>query len=79
MLWYYAAMRQILQFNIIKDGKWYTAEGIGIPVVTQAKTIQELNKNIREVVAVYLEGEDPKETGIATKPSVLVQYELANV
>lgn len=72
-------MRHIVQFNITKDGKWYTAEGTGIPVVTQAKTLQELNKNIREVVELYLEDEDPKETGIASSPSVLVQYELANV
>ncbi|MEK7509476.1 MAG: type II toxin-antitoxin system HicB family antitoxin [Patescibacteria group bacterium] len=72
-------MRNIIQFNITKEGKWYTAEGIGIPVVTQAKTLQELNKNIREVVGLYLEDEDPKETGITPSPSVLVQYELANV
>ena len=72
-------MKHIVQFNITKEGKWYTAEGIGVPVVTQAKTLQELNKNIREVVELYLEDEDPKDTGIAPAPSVLVQYELANV
>lgn len=72
-------MRHIVQFNITKEGKWYTAAGVGIPVVTQAKSLQELNKNIREVVELYLEDEDPKETGITPSPSVLVQYELANV
>ena len=72
-------MKHIVQFNITKEGKWYTAEGIGMPVVTQAKTLQELNKNIREVVELYLEDEDPKDTGIVPVPSVLVQYELANV
>ena len=72
-------MRHIVQFNITKEGRWYTAEGVGIPVVTQAKTLQELNKNIREVVELYLEDEDPKKTGIVPSPSVLVQYELANV
>lgn len=72
-------MRHIVQFNITKEGKWYTAEGVSFPVVTQAKTLQELNKNIREVVELYLEDEDPKKTGIASSPSVLVQYELANV
>lgn len=72
-------MKQIVQFNITKEGKWYTAESLSIPVVTQAKTLQELNKNIREVVELYLEDEDPKETGIVPAPSVLVQYELADV
>ncbi|MEK7098547.1 MAG: hypothetical protein AAB908_01455 [Patescibacteria group bacterium] len=51
-------MRQIVQFNITKAGSWYTAEGIDIPAVTQAKTLSKLKKNIREVTGFFLESEE---------------------
>ncbi len=70
-------MKHIIQFKISKgeDG-YYVAEGLDIPAVTQAKTLDELAKNIQEVTALCLEGEDPSLFGLAPSPSVLVNFEL---
>ncbi len=47
-------MRSIIQFNIQKGDKYYVARGINLPIVTQAKTLDELSKNIKEAVVLHL-------------------------
>jgi predicted RNase H-like HicB family nuclease len=47
-----------------------------LPVVTQAKTLDQLTENVREAISLHLRGEDLAELGIATDPSVLASYEL---
>jgi len=69
-------MKSIVQFNISKGEKYYVAEGINLPVVTQGKDLDELVKNIREAVDLQLEGENAADFGLAPKPSVLVNLEL---
>jgi len=34
--------------------KYYVAEGVGVPIVTQGKTLDMLQKNIAEAVQVFL-------------------------
>ena len=70
-------MKHIIQFRISKgeDG-YYVAEGLDIPAVTQAKTLDKLAKNIQEVTALCLEGEDPSQFGLAPSQSVLINFEL---
>ncbi|MBI5400660.1 MAG: hypothetical protein HZB12_00885 [Candidatus Yonathbacteria bacterium] len=53
-------MKQILQFHIEKGDNYYVAQGVDLPIVTQAKTLDELSYNIREAVDLALEGEDLK-------------------
>ncbi len=69
-------MRNIIQFHIYKDKDCYIAEGVNLSVVTQAKTLDELTKNIKEAVALHLEGEDLSEFNLSANPSVLLNYEL---
>lgn len=61
-------MKKIIQFQISKGDKYYTAEGVGFPVVTQAETLDELTLNICEAVALQLEGEDLVELGFSSQP-----------
>lgn len=70
-------MRHIIQFKIYKGKKYYVAEGVDLPVVTQGKTLDEVAANIEEAVALYLEGENLTELDLASEPSVLVNFELA--
>ena len=70
-------MKNIIQFHISKGDKYYVAEGIDLPVVTQAKTLDELAENIKEAVELQLEGESPADFGLSPHPSVLVNFELA--
>ena len=69
-------MRSIIQFNISKGDKYYVAEGVNVPVVTQAPTLDELTRNIGEALELQLEGENLAELGLVPKPSVLVNFEL---
>lgn len=73
-------MKETLQHTIkafIRRGeKYYIAECLEIPVVTQGKTIDETAENLKEAVALHLEGEDLKELGIAPNPTLLITMEL---
>lgn len=54
----------------------YVAECLEIAVVTQGSTLDELLANLREAVALHLEGEDLSEFGLAPNPTLLVTMEL---
>jgi hypothetical protein len=44
--------------------------------VTQALTLDELMVNVKEAIALQLEGEDPASFGLAPGASILASYEL---
>ncbi|MGH7353843.1 MAG: type II toxin-antitoxin system HicB family antitoxin [Candidatus Rokuibacteriota bacterium] len=54
----------------------YVAECLEIPVVTQGATLDEVAANLREAVALHLEGEDLEALGLAREPTLLVTLEL---
>ena len=58
-------MKNIIQFSISEGNKFYTAEGMNVPIVTQGKTFEELKKNIVEAVELYFEEEDPLALGLS--------------
>lgn len=72
-------MKGIIQFQITESDGGYVAEGVNVPIVTQADTLDELSTNIREAVALHFEGENLRELGFADEPSVLVNYELPSL
>jgi predicted RNase H-like HicB family nuclease len=45
-------------------------------VITQGETLDEVTQNLREAVALHLEGEDPREFGLMDDPTLLVTMEL---
>ena len=51
-------------------------EGLDLPIVTQGKTIDEVANNLREALAVHLEGENLEELGLAPQLSALVNFEI---
>lgn len=73
-------MKENLQHTIkafIRKGeKYYVAECLEIPVVTQGKTIDETAENLKEAVALHLEGEDLEQLGLAPNPTLLITMEL---
>ena len=42
---------------ISKENKWYVARCMELGVVSQGKTIEESQKNLKEAVELYLENE----------------------
>ncbi len=54
----------------------YVAECVEVAVVTQGHTIDETVQNLREAVALHLEGESPMEFGLREHPTLLVTMEV---
>jgi predicted RNase H-like HicB family nuclease len=72
-------MKKIIQVKIYKGEKYYVAECVDLPVVTQGKTLDEVIKNIKEAISLHLEGEDLKEWDILPDFSVLINLELESL
>src|ERR1035437_8264419 len=69
-------MKKIIQVRISKGENQYVAECLDLPVVTQAKTLDELTENLREAISLHLRGEDLAELDLAKNPSALASFEL---
>lgn len=69
-------MKKIIQVHIYKGDKYYVAECLDLPVVTQGKTLDELVANLKEAIALELEGENLIDFDLAPQPSVLANLEL---
>ena len=59
------------------DRSGYVAECLEISVVTQGDTLDEVVLHLQEAVSLHLEGEDPAEFGLVSKPALVVTLELA--
>jgi predicted RNase H-like HicB family nuclease len=55
----------------------YVATCDEVAVVTQGETLDEATANLREAVALHLEGEDLATVGFAAEPTIIVTVELA--
>lgn len=72
-------MRNIIYIQIYKGDKYYVAEGMNLPVVTQGKDLDEVVANVKEAVELHLSGEDTKDLDFTKNPEVLINLELANL
>ena len=72
-------MKRTIQVRIFRGEKQYVAECLDLPVVTEAPTLDQLAANIREAIALHLEGEDLAELGFANDPTVVATLELEAV
>ena len=73
------SVKRTIQVRIFRGEKQYVAECLDLPVVTEAPTLDELAANIREAIALHLEGEDLAELGLADDPTVIATLELEAV
>lgn len=69
-------MKRTIHVRIFRGEKQYVAECLDLPVVTEAPTLDELAANIREAIALHLEGEDLAELGFVNNPTILATLEL---
>jgi len=49
----------LLKVEVYNDGESWCARGIGEDIFTQGSTVDELYKNMREAVALHLDGDVP--------------------
>ena len=69
-------MRRSIKAYIHKGERYYVAECLEVAVVTQGATLDETIANLREAVALHLEGEDPAEFDLMPNPSLVVTLEV---
>lgn len=69
------ALQHTIKAYIRKGEKYYVAECLEIPVVTQGGSLDEAVANLREAVALHLEGEDLEALGLVPHPTLLVTME----
>lgn len=69
-------MRKIVNFHISKGDDYYVASGVELPIVTQALTLDELVKNIREATELHLGGEDSASMGLVEMPAIQASFEV---
>ena len=72
-------MKKIIHVRIFRGDQQYVAECLDLPVVTQARSLDELAINIRQAIALHLEGEELSELGLARDPTILATMELEAV
>ena len=69
-------MKKIIQVHIYKGEKYYIAECLDLPVVTQGKTLDELVSNLKEAVALQLAGENLANFDLVAEPSIMANIEV---
>ena len=65
-------MNQRYTSVIIKEDKWFVARCIELGVVSQGKSVEKAQENLREAVELYLEGQKSlrRETAATLTPLV---------
>jgi predicted RNase H-like HicB family nuclease len=58
------------------DESGFVAECVEVAVVTQGATIDETVTNLKEAVALHLEGESPTTFGLRDRPSLVITLEV---
>ena len=69
-------LRKNLHAVIQKDGEAYVVECLELPVVTQGRSLDEAVDNLREALALHLEGEDLTALGLVAHPDVQISFEM---
>ena len=69
------------KFTIIinEEGKGYVARCVELGVVSQGKTIQESEKNLKEAVELYLEDYPRNKKQLSKKAPFITTLELTHV
>ncbi len=69
-------MRSTIECKIYKGEKFYIAECLDFPVITQGATIDEAVMNIQDAISLHLEGEDLREFGFVESPRLDIRIEV---
>ncbi len=72
-----AGARDAVHAVVTESDGWHAAECLEVAVVTQARSLDALLANLREAVALHVDGEDPARLGLAPAPRLFVSFETA--
>ena len=66
-----------LRMVVTKDGNHYLARAENLSIFTEAMSLDELKRNIREAVALHLEGAEYDRYGLSSDPTIEVVYDFS--
>lgn len=71
-------MLRNIVYALIRPGEQsgFIAECPELSAITQGKTLDEVAANLKEVVALALDGEEPASMGLGPTPTIVVTFEL---
>ena len=72
-------LRRTVHAVVFKGDRYFVADCLEIPVVTQGLTVDETLSNLREAIALHMEDEDLEEIGLVRNPTLSVTLELEPV
>jgi len=61
---------------IIQEGKWFVARCVELGVVSQGRTVEDSQKNLKEAVELYLEGKPKNKKYLSKKAPFITSLEL---
>ena len=64
---------------IIQEGKWYVARCVELGVVSQGKTIERAQENLKEAVELYLEDQPKAKKYLPKEAPLVTTLELKHV
>jgi predicted RNase H-like HicB family nuclease len=70
------AMKKIIQVRVTQGNRYFVAECLDLPVVTQAKTLDASMENVREAIGLALEDENPAIFDLEQDAAILASFEL---
>jgi len=70
-------LRNSVHAVVSRGARAFVAECLEVAVVTQGTTLDETVSNLREALALHLEGEDLRTFGLTSAPRLVVTYECA--
>jgi predicted RNase H-like HicB family nuclease len=62
---------------VTKEGGHFLARAKELSIFTEAESLDELRRNIREVVALHLEDGEHKKYGLPPEPEIEVVYDFS--
>ncbi|MDO8793069.1 MAG: type II toxin-antitoxin system HicB family antitoxin [Vicinamibacterales bacterium] len=69
--------RQSIHGLVSRSDGYFVVECLEVAVVTQGRTLDEAIENLRDAVALHLEGEDLVALGLVPWPRLLITYETS--
>jgi predicted RNase H-like HicB family nuclease len=70
------ALRDALHVTVSRNEGKYTAECLELPVITEARDMNELMRNLREAILLHLEDENRATLGLAPGLRLVITAEL---
>jgi predicted RNase H-like HicB family nuclease len=72
-------LRRTIHAVLFRGDRYFVADCLEVPVITQGLTVEEALSNLHEAVALHVEDEDLEEVGLVRNPTISVTLELASV